>query len=42
VAKSKDGWTPLHEALELGHVDIAQLLIEHGADSLAVAPTRQI
>ncbi|XP_057319556.1 tonsoku-like protein [Microplitis mediator] len=26
------GWTPLHEAANFGHIEIAQLLIEHGAN----------
>jgi hypothetical protein len=27
-----DGWTPLHSASREGHVDIVELLIQHGAD----------
>ncbi|KAG8039017.1 hypothetical protein G9C98_003324 [Cotesia typhae] len=26
------GWTPLHEAANFGHIEIAQLLIDHGAN----------
>ena len=29
------GWTPLHEATSNGHTDIAELLLQHGADSNA-------
>ena len=29
---AQDGWTPLHEAASNGHVKIAQLLMEKGAN----------
>lgn len=28
----KDGWTPLHAAADQGHVAVARLLLEHGAE----------
>lgn len=28
----QSGWTPLHSAALIGHVDTARLLLEHGAD----------
>jgi ankyrin repeat protein len=31
-AQSSDGWTPLHLAAFFGHAELAQALIEHGAD----------
>ena len=31
------GWTPLHEATSNGHTDVAELLLQHGADSNASA-----
>jgi hypothetical protein len=31
-AKDRGGWTPLHWAAFWGHVDVAKLLLEHGAD----------
>ena len=31
------GTTPLHEASKGGHLDVARLLIEHGADHDAAA-----
>ena len=34
-SRSKDGTTPLHRASERGHVDLARLLIEYGADVAA-------
>lgn len=27
------GWTPLHEATNNGHTDVAELLLQNGADS---------
>ncbi len=27
-----NGWLPIHEAARSGHVEIVQILIEHGAD----------
>jgi ankyrin repeat protein len=29
-ARDKDGWTPLYEAAQNGHKDIAELLRKHG------------
>ena len=31
------GWTPLHEATSNGHLEVAELLLQHGADSNASA-----
>ena len=31
-AQDHAGWTPLHEAVSAGHMRIAQLLLENGAD----------
>lgn len=31
-AKSNLGWTPLHLATYFGHLDVANLLLTHGAD----------
>lgn len=30
--KDANGWTPFHEAVHAGHVDIAKLLVSHGAN----------
>jgi prolyl 4-hydroxylase len=30
--KDENGWTPLHEGIASGHVDVVKLLIDHGAD----------
>jgi hypothetical protein len=30
--KDSHGWQPIHEAARGGHLDIVQLLVEHGAD----------
>jgi len=30
--KDSNGWQPIHEAARGGHLDIVQLLVEHGAD----------
>ncbi|KAF7174131.1 hypothetical protein CNMCM6106_008248 [Aspergillus hiratsukae] len=35
-ASDKDGWTPLSRALEKGHEVVAELLIDKGADHMAV------
>ena len=32
LAKDSNGWQPLHEAARAGHVEIAELLIENGAE----------
>jgi ankyrin repeat protein len=34
VARSEDGTTPLYQASKRGYVDVARLLIEHGADAV--------
>ena len=34
-APSPTGWTPLHEACNYGHVQMAELLLKHHADSHA-------
>ena len=31
-AADSDGWTPLHEASFTGTLEVARLLLEHGAD----------
>lgn len=31
-SRKNDGWTPLHSASQEGHVKLAELLIQHGAD----------
>ena len=28
----QEGWTPLHAAIDGGHIDIANLLLDHGAN----------
>ena len=33
--RDKNGWTPLHEAVRLGDVNIVQLLLDRGADANA-------
>jgi ankyrin repeat protein len=33
--KNADGETPLHHAVENGHLEIVRLLVEHGADTQA-------
>jgi ankyrin repeat protein len=35
AAQNKDGETPLHLASLSGHVEVARMLIEHGADVAA-------
>jgi prolyl 4-hydroxylase len=35
-AKDENGWTPLHEGVRGGHLDVVRLLVEHGADVNAV------
>ena len=35
-AKDKDGYTPLHWAVEIGALDIVQYLMNHGAQLTAV------
>ena len=30
--KNNDGWTPLHNAAYIGHVDVVRVLLERGAD----------
>lgn len=30
--KDSNGWTPLHEGARAGHTEVAQILIERGAD----------
>jgi prolyl 4-hydroxylase len=30
--KDVNGWQPIHEAARGGHLEIVQLLVEHGAD----------
>ena len=37
-SKTKDGFTPLHQAAFLGHLDVLELLIQHGANPLARGP----
>nr|XP_044987901.1 2-5A-dependent ribonuclease [Jaculus jaculus]XP_044987951.1 2-5A-dependent ribonuclease [Jaculus jaculus]XP_044988020.1 2-5A-dependent ribonuclease [Jaculus jaculus] len=32
VSEEQGGWTPLHNAVQRGRVDIAELLLRHGAD----------
>jgi len=34
---SEDGWTPLHLAAHYGHLETARILLQHGADVLAVS-----
>jgi prolyl 4-hydroxylase len=31
-AKDENGWTPLHEGVRGGHIEVVRLLVEHGAD----------
>ena len=31
-----DGWTPLHAAVYWGHMEVAELLVEHGANMNAI------
>ena len=38
-AKSDDGWTPLHQATDNGHKEIAELLIAAGANVNAKTDT---
>jgi len=35
-SRSKQGWTPLHVASKFGHLEVSQILIDHGADVGAV------
>jgi cytohesin len=34
-----DGWTPLHAAVEGGHLDFGRLLLQHGANASAAMTT---
>jgi ankyrin len=34
--QSSDGWTPLHTAVFLNHLQIVKILLENGADPLVV------
>ena len=34
--RSRDGWTPLHVAVFLNHLQIVKLLLESGANSFAI------
>ncbi|ORY96584.1 ankyrin repeat-containing domain protein, partial [Syncephalastrum racemosum] len=38
--RDNEGWTPLHEAARHGHVEIAELLVQHGADHGAHANSK--
>jgi uncharacterized protein len=39
-ARSADGFTPLHLACFFGQLNAAEILIQHGADTNAVSPSR--
>lgn len=34
-AKNEDGFTPLHPASQEGHIEVARIIIEGGADVMA-------
>lgn len=34
--EDREGWTPLHATVNCGHEEIAEYLIQHGADLAAV------
>jgi serine/threonine-protein phosphatase 6 regulatory ankyrin repeat subunit B len=35
AAQDQSGWTPLHDASQRGHLDLARFLVEHGANITA-------
>ena len=39
-ARSADGFTPLHLACFFGQLEAAEILVQHGADTNAVSPSR--